>query len=59
MLIVQLAGGLFLAMDRATEADFTLRLGDAEFVAGESLVPDTAGVGPLLVGDRRRPLGRR
>ena len=45
MLIVQLAGGLFLAMDRATDTDFTLTLGDAEFTAGESLVPDTAGSG--------------
>ncbi|MDE0375678.1 MAG: fibronectin type III domain-containing protein, partial [bacterium] len=45
MLIVQMAGGLFLAMDRATDTDFTLTLGDAEFAAGESLVPDTAGSG--------------
>ena len=45
MLIVQLGGGLFLAMDRATDTDFTLTLGDAEFAAGESLVPDTAGSG--------------
>ncbi|MCY4101728.1 MAG: hypothetical protein OXG55_00465, partial [bacterium] len=45
MLIVQLAGGLFLAMDRETDTDFTLTLGDAEFVAGESLVPDTEGSG--------------
>ena len=45
MLIVQMAGGLFLAMDRATDTDFTLTLGDAEFTAGESLVPDTAGSG--------------
>ncbi|MYH00741.1 MAG: hypothetical protein F4144_14825, partial [Acidimicrobiaceae bacterium] len=45
MLIVQLAGGLFLAMDRATDTDFTLTLGDAEFIASESLVPHTAGSG--------------
>ncbi len=45
MLLVQLGGGLFLAMDRATGTDFTLTLGDAEFAAGESLVPDTAGSG--------------
>ena len=51
MLIVQLAGGLFLAMDRATEADCTLTLGDVEFAAGESLVSHTAGSGP---GRRRR-----
>ena len=45
MLIVQLGGGLYLAMDRATDADFTLTLGDDEFIAGESLVPHTAGSG--------------
>ena len=45
MLIVQMAGGLFLATDRATDTDFTLTLGDAEFAAGESLVPHTAGSG--------------
>ena len=45
MVIVQLAGGLFLVMDRETDTDFTLTLGDAEFTAGESLVPDTAGSG--------------
>jgi len=45
MLIVQLGGGLFLAMDRETDTDFTLTLGDAEFTAGESLVPHTAGSG--------------
>ena len=45
MLIVQLADGLFVAMDRETDTDFTLTLGDAEFVAGESLVPYTAGSG--------------
>ena len=45
MLIVQHAGGLFLAMDRETDTDFTLTLGDAEFTAGESLVPVTAGSG--------------
>ena len=45
MVIVQLAGGLFLLMDRATDTDFTLTLGDVEFTASESLVPDTAGSG--------------
>ena len=45
MMIVQHAGGLFLAMDRETDTDFTLTLGDAEFTASESLVPVTAGSG--------------
>ena len=45
MMIVQLAGGLFVAMDRETDTDFTLTLGGAEFAASESLVPHTAGSG--------------
>ena len=45
MLIVQFADGLFVAMDRDTDTDFTLTLGDAEFTASESLVPHTAGSG--------------
>ena len=45
MLIVQLAEGLFLAMDRPTDTDFTLTLGDAEFTASDSLIPHTAGSG--------------
>ena len=43
--IAQFAEGLFVIMDRPTETDFTLRLGDAEFVASESLVPHSAGRG--------------
>ena len=45
MLIVQFADGLFVATDSATGTDFTLTLGDAEFTASESLVPNTAGSG--------------
>ena len=43
--IAQFADGLLVIMDRPTETDFTLTLGDAEFVASESLVPQSAGRG--------------
>ncbi|WP_419863186.1 S8 family serine peptidase [Candidatus Poriferisodalis sp.] len=45
LMIAQFAEGLFVIMDRPTETDFTLTLGDAEFVASESLVPYSAGRG--------------
>ena len=43
--IIHFAGGLYLNVSREHPGDFTLTIGDQEFVASESLKPDTAAEG--------------
>ena len=43
--IIHFAGGLYLNVSREHPGDFTLTIGDQEFVASDSLKPDTAAEG--------------
>ena len=43
--VVHLAGGLFLHLDGELPSDFTLAIGDQEFVASESSIPRTPTAG--------------